>query len=54
MTKPTSGKKTTAAVPPKSKPALKQENPEVVTVEVAAVEVPELTEDEQRDRLHLE
>jgi len=57
MTKPTSGKKTAAGVPPKSKPALKrlkQENPEVVTVEVAAVEVAELTEDEQRDRLHLE
>ncbi|MDZ8241832.1 hypothetical protein [Nostoc sp. ChiQUE01b] len=61
MTKPTSGKKTAAAVPPKPKPALEttkdtqqQSNPASATIEVAAVEVPELTEDEQRDRLHLE
>jgi hypothetical protein len=31
-----------------------QENPASVTIEVTAVEVPELTEQEQRDRLHLE
>jgi hypothetical protein len=31
-----------------------QENQDLVTIDVTAVEVPELTEDEQRDRLHLE
>jgi hypothetical protein len=47
------------STPPK--PALKpakdtqqQDNPASATIEVAAVEVPELTEQEQRDRLHLE
>ena len=31
-----------------------QENPALATITVTAVEVPELTEEEQRDRLHLE
>jgi hypothetical protein len=31
-----------------------EENPSTATITVTAVEVPELTEDEQRDRLHLE
>ncbi|MHC5779878.1 hypothetical protein [Nostoc sp.] len=31
-----------------------QENPATATINVTAVEVPELTEEEQRDRLHLE
>lgn len=31
-----------------------QNNQDVVTIDVTAVEVPELTADEQRDRLHLE
>jgi hypothetical protein len=31
-----------------------EENPATATITVTAVEVPELTEDEQRDRLHLE
>lgn len=31
-----------------------QGNQDFVTIEVAAVEVPELTEEEERDRLHLE
>ncbi|WP_341528423.1 hypothetical protein WKK05_03470 [Nostoc sp. UHCC 0302] len=31
-----------------------EENPALATITVTAVEVPELTEDEQRDRLHLE
>jgi len=59
MTRSSSRKKTTPATSSKPKSALKpakeeQDNPGSVTVEVAAVEVPELTEDEQRDRLHLE
>ncbi|RCJ36258.1 hypothetical protein A6770_40610 [Nostoc minutum NIES-26] len=33
---------------------LDQDNPANATIDVPAVEVPELTEDEQRDRLHLE
>ncbi|MEH2156763.1 hypothetical protein [Nostoc sp.] len=31
-----------------------EENPATATINVTAVEVPELTEEEQRDRLHLE
>ncbi|MEH1810313.1 MAG: hypothetical protein ACYTXT_28940 [Nostoc sp.] len=31
-----------------------EENPATATITVTAVEVPELTEEEQRDRLHLE
>ncbi|RCJ31817.1 hypothetical protein A6769_30055 [Nostoc punctiforme NIES-2108] len=31
-----------------------EENPASATITVTAVEVPELTEEEQRDRLHLE
>ncbi|WP_242072161.1 hypothetical protein [Nostoc sp. FACHB-110] len=38
----------------KSKDVFDEDNPATVTITVNAVEVPELTEDEQRDRLHLE
>ncbi|BAT56731.1 unknown protein (plasmid) [Nostoc sp. NIES-3756] len=62
MNQPTSKRKrltpTTPATPDKPKPALKSaqepENPSAVTVDVDAVEVPEMTEEEQRDRLNLE
>jgi hypothetical protein len=57
MTPTSPRKKTTAATSPKPKPTTKQskqEPAEVVTVEVAAVEVPELSQSEQRDRLLLE
>ncbi|BCL40146.1 hypothetical protein [Nostoc sp. MS1] len=62
MSQPTSKRKrltpTTPTTPDKPKPALKPakepENPSAVTVDVEAVEVPDMTEEEQRDRLHLE
>jgi hypothetical protein len=59
MNQPTSKRKRlTPTTPYKSKSALKPaqepENPSAVTVDVDAVEVPEMTEEEQRDRLHLE
>ncbi|BAY42047.1 hypothetical protein NIES2111_64430 (plasmid) [Nostoc sp. NIES-2111] len=59
MNQPTSKrKKLTPITPDKPKPALKPaqepENPSAVTVDVDAVEVPEMTEEEQRDRLNLE
>jgi hypothetical protein len=49
MNKPTSRKK-----PKLSKDTQQQDNPGSATIDVAAVEVPELTQEEQRDRLHLE
>ncbi|MBW4566046.1 MAG: hypothetical protein KME32_34210 [Mojavia pulchra JT2-VF2] len=61
MNKPPSRKKVTPTASSKPKPAVKppldqqvQDNPGSVTVDVAALEVPELTSEEQRDRLHLE
>ncbi|MCC5640151.1 hypothetical protein LC593_30840 [Nostoc sp. CHAB 5844] len=47
-------KKTAAASPKPTRKHPKQEQADVVTVEVAAVEVSELTQEEQRDRLLLE
>lgn len=49
MNKPPSRKQPKAA-----KDTQKQDNPPSVTIDVAAVEVPELTQEELRDRLHLE
>lgn len=40
--------------PSRKQPKPTKDNPPLVTIDVAAVEVPELTEEEQRDRLHLE
>ncbi len=40
--------------PSRKQPKPTKDNPQSVTIDVAAVEVPELTEEEQRDRLHLE
>ncbi|WP_414756675.1 hypothetical protein [Anabaena sp. CCY 9910] len=59
MNKPPSKRKrltptTTDKPKPALKPAQEPENPSAVTVDVDAVEVPEMTEEEQRDRLHLE
>ncbi|MFN6562452.1 MAG: hypothetical protein RMY28_022035 [Nostoc sp. ChiSLP01] len=55
MSKFPSPKKTTAKASPKPKPALEEQDKAAsLTIEVAAVEVTELTEDEQRDRLRLE
>ncbi|MBD2441194.1 hypothetical protein [Nostoc sp. FACHB-110] len=58
MNNPSSRRKKTTAItsatPKLTKKQPKQEEPEVVTVEVAAAEVPELTQEEQRDRTRLE
>jgi hypothetical protein len=58
MAKPPSNrKKATSAVSSDSTLAdglAEEENPALATIDVTAVEVPELTEEEQRDRLHLE
>ncbi|MBD2255361.1 hypothetical protein [Nostoc parmelioides] len=59
MSQPTSKRrKNTPTTPAKSKPSLKPvqepESASAVTVDVEAVEVPEMTEEEQRDRLNLE
>ncbi|OYE00157.1 hypothetical protein [Nostoc sp. 'Peltigera membranacea cyanobiont' 232] len=63
MTKPSSKrKKATSATSRDSTPPddqdlediSQEENPATATITVTAVEVPELTEEEQRDRLHLE
>ncbi|BAY41268.1 hypothetical protein NIES2111_56640 (plasmid) [Nostoc sp. NIES-2111] len=62
MNQPTSKRKrltpTTPTTSNKPKPALKPaqepENPSAATVDIEAVEIPEMTEEEQRDRLHLE
>ncbi|MCW5318361.1 hypothetical protein GTQ43_32960 [Nostoc sp. KVJ3] len=63
MPKPSSRlKKATSAAEINSKPLSNsaneaisvEENPALATINVTAVEVPELTEEEQRDRLHLE
>jgi hypothetical protein len=63
MAKPSSRrKKATSAAEINSKPLNNsaneaisvEENPATATITVTAVEVPELTEEEQRDRLHLE
>jgi hypothetical protein len=54
---PSSRKKATSAVSSDSTLAdglAEEENPALATIDVTAVEVPELTEEEQRDRLHLE
>ncbi|WP_193199936.1 hypothetical protein [Nostoc sp. MG11] len=58
---PKERKKVTSAASNSDKPSASsaedifdQENPATATISVTAVEVPELTEDEQRDRLHLE
>ncbi|BBD63083.1 hypothetical protein NIES2109_59330 (plasmid) [Nostoc sp. HK-01] len=50
---PNKRKKATSTSPLNSDISL-SENPASATIDVPAVEVPELTEDEQRDRLHLE
>ncbi|NDJ25543.1 hypothetical protein GS682_28685 [Nostoc sp. B(2019)] len=56
MTKPPPRKrnKATSAASADSIPAPKPDNQNVVTIDVSAVEVPELTEEEQSDRLLLE
>ncbi|MBD2342005.1 hypothetical protein H6G64_34300 [Calothrix sp. FACHB-156] len=61
MNKPSSRRKSTSTASSKAKPALKpaidtqpQDNPASVTLDVAAVEVPELTQEEQYLRLELE
>ncbi|MBW4566064.1 MAG: hypothetical protein KME32_34320 [Mojavia pulchra JT2-VF2] len=57
MNKPPSRKKVTPAASTPPKPPLDQQvqdNPGSVTIDVAALEVRELTSEEQRDRLHLE
>ncbi|BAB78323.1 hypothetical protein ACN23B_28160 (plasmid) [Anabaena sp. FACHB-709] len=55
---PSKRKRLTPTTTDKPKPALKPaqeaENPSAVTVDIEAVEVPEMTEEEQRDRLNLE
>jgi hypothetical protein len=59
---PPKRKKTTSASTSESKPLDDQdlenisveENPATATITLSAVEIPELTEEEQRDRLHLE
>ncbi|QFS52529.1 Benzoyl-CoA reductase/2-hydroxyglutaryl-CoA dehydratase subunit, BcrC/BadD/HgdB [Nostoc sphaeroides CCNUC1] len=54
---PSSRKKATSAVSSDSTlpdGLAEEENPALATINVTAVEVPELTEEEQRDRLHLE
>ena len=58
MAKPPSSRKkdTSAASSDSTLPddLAEEENPALATITVTAVEVPELTEEEQRDRLHLE
>lgn len=54
---PSSRKKATSAVSSDSTlpdDLAEEENPALATINVTAVEVPELTEEEQRYRLHLE
>ncbi|RCJ41336.1 hypothetical protein A6770_36075 [Nostoc minutum NIES-26] len=51
MNQPPKRRKTTSAASSNLEPP---KNPALVTIDINAVEVPELTEQEQRDRLHLE
>ncbi|WP_414530267.1 hypothetical protein [Nodularia chucula] len=54
MNKPPSKRKKVTSPTPKNPDVLSQDHQDLVTIEVTAVEVEELTEEEQRDRLHLE
>ncbi|WP_339406746.1 hypothetical protein [Nodularia sp. LEGE 04288] len=54
MNKPPSKRKKVTFPTPKNPDVLSQDHQDLVTIEVTAVEVEELTEEEQRDRLHLE
>ncbi|MBE9053533.1 hypothetical protein IQ243_24635 [Nostocales cyanobacterium LEGE 11386] len=54
MNKPPPKRKKATSPDPDNPDISSQENQYLVTIDVLAVEVPELTEEEERDRLHLE
>ncbi|AHJ28590.1 hypothetical protein PN465_11450 [Nodularia spumigena CS-584] len=54
MNKPPSKRKKVTSRTPKNPDVLSQDHQDLVTIEVTAVEVEELTQEEQRDLLHLE
>ncbi|MBD2457297.1 hypothetical protein H6G80_24875 [Nostoc sp. FACHB-87] len=54
MNTPPNKRKKATSTSPLNSDITPSENPASATIDVSAVEVPELTEDEQRDRLHLE